>query len=290
MGQVPTDCLGKIEESRMTDFFQFCQGYGVILDRLPPIGRWVRVKTIDKPHHRNGAVKWMGDAGFVQNWASMDEPALWRDQSTRDVVQKFKAVNINAQREVQQLADKAAKKAATLLSACSMDVHPYFERKGFPEHVVAVSSDGDAIIPMRRGHALIGCQIISVQGDKKFLYGQRSGGAEFVMGQRGQHFLCEGYATALSAQVVLRNLKAPYVLHVCFSAGNMKKIAANLSGGIVLADNDASGIGERVAREIGWPYWMSDMAGEDLNDAHQRLGAFALAMQLRGILMKRSAA
>lgn len=272
----------------MSDFVSFCRGYGVVIDGLPPIGRWIRVKTEDKPHHRNGAVKWMGDVGFVQNWASMDEPAIWHDKAKRDVTQKFKAVNVNAQREVQQLARKAAKKVATLLSECSMDVHPYFERKGFPDHVVSVSKEGNAIIPMRFGHSLVGCQIISADGDKKFLYGQRSGGAQFVMGQRGQHFLCEGYATALSAQVILRNLKTPYILHVAFSAGNMKKIAAGMANGIVLADNDASGTGERVAREIGWPYWMSDTVGEDFNDCHQRLGAFALAMQLRGILMNQA--
>jgi hypothetical protein len=59
----------------------------------------------------------------------------------------------------------------------------------------------------------------------------------------------------------MRNLKAPYVLHVTFSAGNMKKVAQTLPHGLVIADNDASGTGERVAREIGWPYWMSDSGG-----------------------------
>ncbi|KDD41113.1 hypothetical protein L532_4309 [Bordetella bronchiseptica OSU095] len=88
--------------------------------------------------------------------------------------------------------------------------------------------------------------------------------------------------------MVLRNLKVPYALHVAFSAGNMKKIAHGLPGGIVLADNDASGTGERVAREIGWPYWMSDLVGEDFNDAHQRLGTFALSMDIGGLLRRRT--
>ena len=50
--------------------------------------------------------------------------------------------------------------------------------------------------------------------------------------------------------------------------------------GIVVADNDASATGENVAKEIGWPYWMSDQVGEDFNDAHQRLGLLKVAMPL----------
>lgn len=284
MGEVPANSLGQITEGSMSDFLSFCRTYGVILDGLPPVGRWIRVKTEDKPRHRNGSVKWIGDVGFVQNWATMEEPAVWRGEATKDVVQRARAINRNADQEIARLAQRAAHKAARMLSECSMDIHPYFERKGFPEHVVNVWTDGAAIIPMRRGRELVGCQVIDASGDKKFLFGQRSGGAEFVMGQRGKHFLCEGYATALSAQVVLRNLKTPYILHVTFSAGNMKKIAQGLPSGIVLADHDASGTGERVAREVGWPYWMSDTVGEDFNDAHQRVGTFALAMQLRRVL------
>lgn len=272
------------------DFVSFCRGYGVMLEGLPPVGRWIRVKTEDKPRHRNGSVKWMGDVGFVQNWANMDEPAMWRGETTKDVIQRIKRESRAAERDAERLASKAAQKAATMLAECSPDVHPYFERKGFPDHIGNVWKDGSALIPMYRDRAIVGCQAITAAGEKKFLYGQRSGGAEFVMGQRGKHFLCEGYATALSAQVVLRNLKTPYILHVCFSAGNMKKIAQGLSFGVVLADHDASGTGERIAREIGWPYWMSDTQGEDFNDAHLRIGTFPLAMQLRKVLTSRRAA
>lgn len=271
----------------MTDFLSFCRGYGIVLDRMPPVGRWVRVKTEDKPRHRNGSVKYQGDVGFVQNWATMDEPAIWRGESTKEVLQRIKRDSKAAEAEAARMAQKAAQKAAQMLSECVMGEHDYFERKGFPEHQANIWTDGSVLIPMRRGREIAGCQLIKASGEKKFLFGQRSGGAEFVMGQRGKHFLCEGYATALSAQAVLRNLKTPYIIHVTFSAGNMKKIAQGLPGGIVLADNDASGTGERVAREIGWPYWMSDVMGEDFNDAHQRLGTFALAMQLRGVLTAR---
>ena len=270
------------------DFLQFCQSHGVLLDQYPQIGRWVRVKTADKPGHRNGAVKWMGDAGFVQNWATMEQPALWRGESTQASLTRMREVNREAQRQSELQARRAAAKASKLLSECELAPHPYFAAKGFPELLVNVWEGGVAVVPMRRGSKIVGCQMIDANGGKKFLFGQRSGGAEFVLGQKGRHIVCEGYATALSAQTVLRALKVPYVLHVTFSAGNMKKIAQALPGGIVLADNDASGTGERIARDIGWPYWMSDKVGEDFNDAHQRRGTFSLSMQLGGILRKRA--
>lgn len=273
-------------------FMDFCRLHGVTLNSLPPIGRWVRVPTDDKPRSRNGAVKFMGQVGFVQNWATMTEPATWRAEgdSTQAVTRARRVVD-QAAREARENAQKAAQKASAILGECELAPHPYLASKGFPDELGNVwnrETDNVLVIPMRIGSEIVGCQLIKPEGDKKFLFGQRSGGAEFVMGQRGSHVLCEGYATALSVRAALQNIKVPYVLHVTFSAGNMKKVAANLPAGLVVADNDASQTGERVAREIGWPYWMSDTLGEDFNDAHRRLGVFAVAMQLRDTMRRRA--
>lgn len=270
----------------MSDFVQFCRSHGVLIDYLPPIGQWVRVRTADKPRHRNGSVKWMGDFGLVQNWATMEEPACWKGDVSTQVKARAIADRKAADKHALVLAQKAAQKASSILSECELATHPYFERKGFPDQVVNVWNGDVAVVPMYRGRDLVGLQMIDTQGGKKFLFGQRSGGAEFVLGQKGIHVLCEGFATALSAQAVLRNLKVPYSIHVTFSAGNMKRIAEGLPSGVVLADNDASGTGERVAKEIGWPYWMSDVVGEDFNDAHMRLGTFSLAMKLKGVMRR----
>lgn len=272
-------------------FEDFCRLHGVPLTRLPAPGRWVRLPTEDKPKSRNGAVKFMGDHGFVQNWATQTEPAVWRAEGDSKVVQqRVREVAHQAAREVAQQAAKAAAKAAAILAECELATHPYLEAKGFKDEMANVwnaDTDNVLVVPMRCGSQLVGCQLIKPDGDKKFLYGQRSGGAEFVIGQRGTHVLCEGFATALSVRQALRNLKVEAVLHCTFSAGNMKKVAEALPPGLVVADNDASGTGERVAREIGWPYWMSDTVGEDANDAAQRVGVFALAMGLKGLIQQR---
>lgn len=271
-------------------FDDFAKLHGLMIRSLV-VGRWVRVATDDKPKHRNGAYKYLGDVGFVQNWATMTEPSVWKAEGeSRESVQRVRQVANQAAAESATQARNAAAKAQTILSECELATHPYLASKGFSDELVNVwnrDTDNVMVIPMKSGGRIVGCQLIAPTGDKKFLYGQRSGGAEFIFDGKGPHVLCEGYATALSARQALRNLKTSYTLHVCFSAGNMKKLAATLPGGFVLADNDASGTGERVAREIGWPYWMSDVVGEDCNDFAQRKGVFALAMGLREVMQVR---
>jgi putative DNA primase/helicase len=127
---------------------------------------------------------------------------------------------------------------------------------------------------------LVGAQVISQQGEKKFLYGQRTTGATFTFDNKGPHILTEGYATALSVRMALKQLKRRYTLHVCFSAGNMVKVAAALPAGLVIADHDHSGVGEKVAKQIGWPYFMPPDVGDDFNDFCVKNGLFKVSMAL----------
>jgi phage/plasmid primase-like uncharacterized protein len=270
------------------NFLDFCRLHGVVIDSLPPMGVWKRYKTEDKGGKRNGAVKWMGDHGFVQNWATMVAPVSWRDEGASS--------NAIPRQQLQKASQDAAKANATaaakalwILGQCKTKEHAYLAAKGFPAEVGNVWETDDVallVIPMRIGGAVVGCQLIDEAGGKKFLTGQRTGNAEFIFANNGPHILCEGYATALSARHALKNLKRRYTLHVCFSAGNMAKVADGLPGGFVLADNDASGTGERTAREIGWPYWMSDRTGEDANDFHLRVGLFALSQEMRRLIAR----
>ena len=68
---------------------------------------------------------------------------------------------------------------------------------------------------------------------------------------------------------------------VCFSAGNMQKLARDPRG-MVVADHDKSGTGERVAKATGLNYWMSDAVGEDFNDFQLRVGLFKSLQALKG--------
>jgi phage/plasmid primase-like uncharacterized protein len=266
------------------DFLTCCKLHGILIDSLPATGVWKRYPTEDHPHKRNGAVKFMGDHGFIQNHATETEVSLWKSDSPQDFDRMKLMRDVRAAEEqTARRQREAAGKAAWILKQCRFGKHDYLKSKGFPEEEGNVwVNEGHQIlvIPMRMNSTLLGCQLIDQYGVKKFLSGQKTAGAEFVFDNKGDHILCEGYATALSVRMALKSLKKRYTIHVCFSAGNMVKVASALGGGFVVADNDESGTGERVAKQIGWSYWMSDQVGEDANDAHQRLGLFKFSQSL----------
>lgn len=270
------------------DFIAFARAHGILIDRLPQIGVWRRYPTEDHPHKRNGAIKFMGDVAFIQNWAISTEVEVWKAEGVSQVdVQRYRRDMQEADRKRKQQQADAAKKAAWILSQCQIAKHPYLESKGFPDEQGNVWNSEDGLIlvvPMRVGHQLVGCQLIREDGSKRFLWGQRTSEAAFIFDNKGPNILCEGYATAMSIRAALKALKKRYTLYVTFSAGNMQKVAATMSGGFVVADNDASHTGEETAKKIGWPYWMSGTEGEDFNDFHRRVGLFRASQALSKML------
>jgi putative DNA primase/helicase len=270
------------------EFMTFCRSLGIIINTPPPIGIWRRYPTVDHPRSRNGAVKFMGDVGFAQNHATDTDVSVWSDASaTISEKKNYQELADKAEMERLRMQNEAVKKSASILKECKIGRHSYLKSKGFPEEEGNIFlRDGEQIliIPMRVDGHLVGLQLINEEGKKKFLYGQRTSNAEFVFDNKGTHIFCEGYATALSIRKAMKNLKRRYTLHVCFSAGNMLKIASAIGEGIVIADNDASATGEKTAKQIGLPYWMSDTVGEDFNDFHARAGIFQAAQSLRRVI------
>lgn len=277
-------------------FVDFCRIHGVSIDHLPPVGVWKRYPTEDHPRSRNGAVKWMGDHGFVQNHATMLDVAVWQPESHEVVKVDHEAIArraSEAQRSIHQGREKAAKLASEIISSSRQGTHPYLEKKGYPEECGLVWKDGDAsrlVIPMRVGRDVVGVQLIGEDGKKKFLPGQRTSDASFVIGDtKRAPIFCEGYATALSIRSALMACKMAGCIVVCFSAHNVPKLAARIPGGVVVADNDESGTGERVAMQTGLPWWMPPTVGHDANDCHQSKGLFFLAMELKRLMMAKKA-
>lgn len=266
------------------DFIAFARAHGILIDRLPQIGVWRRYPTEDHPHKRNGAIKFMGDVAFIQNWAISTEVEVWKAEGvTQADVNRYRRDVQDAERKRRQQQTDAAKKAGWILHQCQIARHPYLESKGFADEQGNVWNSEDGlvlVIPMRIGHQLVGCQLIKEDGTKKFLFGQRTSEAAFVFDNKGPHVLCEGYATALSIRAALKASKRRYTLHVCFSAGNMQKVAATLPGGFVVADNDESRTGEDAAKKIGWAYWMPPDVGDDFNDYLRKVGLFKASQAL----------
>lgn len=262
------------------NFLDFVRANGILIQHMPRMGQWMRFPTVDHPKKRNGAVKWMGTFGFAQNHATQTEVSVWHGE---EQVVNIQQIVRQADKEITDGQKKAAETARWILDQCQFGKHDYLKAKGFPdEQGYIYVKDGVQIlvIPMWHGKNLVGLQMIDPTGQKKFLKGQRTSKAEFIFNNNGPHYFCEGYATALSLRTVFKQQKKNYTIHVCFSAGNMAKIAEGLRG-FVIADNDESKTGENTAKKIGWPYWMSDVVGEDFNDYARRVGLFRASQSLK---------
>ena len=277
-------------------FEDFARDHGLIIDSVVPF-RWIATPTTDHPRKKNGRYKFMGDHGFVQNWATMPKVAVWQADKGFQISPQLQRQRVEFESQRQKDADRAAVKAQKILDECINAPHPYLDRKGFPEEASRVWVIHDPkrpdpvrllVVPMRRDGRLVGAQLIDEQGSKKFLYGQISKGATYSMGAKGITILCEGYATGLSIKAAMTAIKLPYSIRVCFSASNMEEVARSIPDGFIVADNDPNGIGEKAARNTGKKYWISPTIGEDFNDYHLRNGLFQAALSLKKILLRKT--
>lgn len=271
-------------------FVEFCRAHGLLMDSLPPAGQWVRVATEDHKHKKNGAAKFLGDVGFVQNHATMSDVAIWRPEShevARIDVDRIRRDAEAYQSKVRAGWARAAARAGEMVRDAKPGEHDYLHRKGLADSLGLVNADGTLLVPMRhwRTNDLVGAQVIGWdpverRWDKKMIPGTRAKGAVLRLGrpQAPRSWLVEGYATGLSVEAAARLMRLSDAVVICFSAGNLVHVAGQLGHGCVaFADHDESGTGERAAKAAGVPYVMSPVMGEDANDLHKRAGVFAMA-------------
>lgn len=250
------------------DFSRFAEAHGLIINHLVH-DRWTRVPTVDKPHSRNGAYIYDGQSGAVQNWALHEKPVAWRDKDAKHDPQV-------ATRRAKVLVDQesrhkqAAGKAAWILDQCKKQTHPYMAKKGFPDEKVNVWNEM-MVVPMRIDGSLSGLQLISADGRKTFLTGQKNKGASTIIDNKGKVILCEGVATAMSIRRALKAVRSRYTIVICFSAGNILEMSKRYPDCVVVADNDTVGI--RVAKQSKRVYCVPPDAGDDFNDYETRVGA-----------------
>ncbi len=260
-------------------FVAFAREHGLIMDHAIADARFHRVRTEDKPKRKNGAYIFMGERGAVRNFATMIGFASWRsgEQISRPVL-----IDIATLRRNERLRQEAAREqAAKLISQCERGTHTYLAAKGFPGAEGLIHPSGDLIIPMRdcQSYEINSAQRISADGTKLFLPGGKAKGSIFILGKgaRGERFLVEGYATGLSVQTALIELRKRCEVWVCFSAGNLVYVSQFVRRpAYVVADNDASFAGLKAAKETGLPYVVPDTIGWDANDVHQNSGIRSL--------------
>lgn len=308
------------------DLVTFARAHGVLIGSVIEDGRWHRVPTETHPKKRNGAYMSRGAYALIQDWAAHAEPILWKPEGAELAKVDHEAIARQiaaAAARVKKEQEDAARKAGWILHQCTPATHPYLAAKGFPEEIgnVWTTEDGDQMLclPMRIDGKLVGLQMISGleahQDDdgeeveafrKKFLYGQRTQDAVYVIDNRGGRadvpkIFCEGYATGLSVRRALMALGSRFILIITFTAGNLLRVAKHHGEGIVIADFDKpskqhpelGGHGFAVARELeldktlNFRSWGSDTVGEDFNDYEQRVGLFRASQSLKPLVMRR---
>ena len=259
-------------------FEQFALDNGLLINGLE-LNRWIRVATVDHPQKKNGAYIFDGQAGALINFAIHDKHQIYRSKSRYVYDPHMVALRQKMNEERLALQEQAKQKAAYIFSSCYHCPHPYMIRKGF-DGKFSVWKDV-LVVAMRIGDELVGCQLIDPTGGKKFLRGQVTKGASLKLGRTGRNIVCEGFATGYSILRSLRYLKQYHTTHICFSANNMVEVASSLENPLVVADHDEMGI--KSAKKIASTYWLGE-AGEDFNDAEQRLGTREVAKSLGGFL------
>ena len=275
-------------------FADFCRANGLIVDRIIE-GRWVRVPTVDHPRKRNGAYRFMGSVGWVQNHATDTEVSTWRPEGHDDVRVDQKLIDAAADYERRQRAgwDAAAKTAADMLASCKTGEAAYLAYKGLADVPGLLLDDGALFVPMRH-HAtnrLQGAQIVrwlpaEMRHEKKMLRGMRAKGAVFRIGnpKARRTWLVEGYATGLSlhAALTLLRLSAPAP-----RGGRLRDRAAGAAGGQRCRDEGPAGA-PRDQRPQG-PARQAGGVGHGEREKHAQQGRFKpCGRRLCGVALGRS--
>lgn len=149
--------------------------------------------------------------------------------------------------------------------------HPYLKRKGIQAHGVRATGDGRLIVPLfDAGGNLSSLQYIG--SEKRYHPGASTRGCSWTLGDLdgGTIFVAEGFATAATIHEVSNR---PVV--IAYSANNLPEVARQLRERhgdqqdiVIVADNDASGVGRNKADEASAKYGARIVMPPELGDAN----------------------
>lgn len=224
-------------------------------------------------------------AGAFGDWREAKSSSFRADtgQKYSDVDNMFAARKIARAREQRAVerkekADTAALAVAEIWYSAipAKPDHPYLARKGIQTHGAKISSNGRLIVPLLDAAGNISSiQYIGDDGEKRYHPGAATKACSWMIGEPGPTiFVAEGFATAATVHEVSGH---PCV--VAFSANNLPLVVGQLRERygatqdiVIVADNDASGVGRNKADEAsashGARIVMPPTEG-DANDYHQ---------------------
>ena len=228
-----------------------------------------------------------------------DEPVAgrfgcWRDQMDlvfrADVGRELSAVEqmaiVRRQAEAKARRDEERQRKAEVAADTVSDIwagaiaasadHPYLRKKGIQSHGARATGDGRLIVPLFDADGdLSSLQYIG--SDKRYHPGASTRGCSWTLGDLdgGTIFVAEGFATAATIQEVSNRPVA-----IAYSANNLPEVVRQLREAhgaqqdiVVVADNDASGVGRNKADEASAKHGARIVMPPELGDANDYVQA-----------------
>ena len=188
-------------------------------------------------------------------------------------INESKVLREAAQERQHQVASETVEKIWLSGVAAHPD-HPYLKRKGIQTHGVRTTGDGRLMVPLYdQDGTLSTLQYIDEQGGKLYHPGGQTGGKFWMLGtmdEPGTLFVAEGFATAAT---IHEATDRPVV--VSYSASNLVPVTGTLremygatQDLVIVADNDASGVGQRYAEQASAKFGARMVMPPILGDAN----------------------
>ena len=197
--------------------------------------------------------------GTERTWrATMDRPFSAVEEMA--FTRRMAEAKATRDAELERTRETASTVVDTIWSdgmAASPD-HPYLARKGIGVNCARVTGDGRLMVPLYSPDGTISSlQYISDDGTKLYHPGGATGGKFWSIGTDDTViYIAEGFATAATVHET-----TGHMCMVAYSASNlvptlaaMREIHGKSHPIVIVADNDASGVGQRYAEQAAAKY------------------------------------
>ena len=215
-----------------------------------------------------------GAAGAFGNWAA-DEKIPYSSKGLKSLTQEQraeieKAMAIAAEEDRKRRQDALGHLIQLWPTFTDIQSHPYTDKKKVGLYGNLRAWNSALVIPMTdKDGNLQTIQTIGPDGVKRWFSDCTPMGGRFIIPGTQKIYICEGYATGASIH------EATGATVVCaMQANNIKNVAPDYSGAVVIADNDESGTGQKAAEPF--PHFVIPVVGMDANDYAVAYGVEAL--------------
>jgi len=218
-------------------------------------------------------------SGFESSWKADIGRSL---TPVEEMAQSRRLAEAKTQRdaEVKKAREVAANTVDLIWSqaGAASPEHPYLQRKGIKTHGARITGDGRLMVPLyNEDGELSSIQYIDHQGGKLYHPGGQTGSMYWLVGSMDDAttlYIAEGFATAATIAEVTGQPCA-----VAYSASNLFPVTGILKEGhptldiCIVADHDASGVGQRYAEQASAKYGVRMTTPPVLGDANDYVQA-----------------